>query len=317
MPGFTTHYLFGVQTYQRMEPDELRSIIRKNHRAFSLGLQGPDIFFYYLPSYFLHKENIGALAHDNETGAFIVQLIQSRKQFWGSRRKRDIADAYLCGFIGHYTLDCVMHPYVYAFTNYDPENKKRNVDYFGQHAYFETELDTQLLWHYKHMRPTEFHQDATIRLSAIETNVIARMLAYAYKHTYHVSAPRAMMRGAIRWMRTGTRLTNDPSGQKKVLVRLVEKYALDHAFISPMLPSNRYRFVKDPLNIQRREWRHPWTKETTTDTFADLLVRAQSIYKKRLGAYETMRRNGFSGEWLAAFLNEYGNCSFLSGQRLS
>ena len=317
MPGFTTHYLFGIDAYKEINDKKIKKNLYHNHSAFALGLQGPDVFFYYLPSYLLHKENLGALAHDTDTGAFFAYLLESRKQFIGKPRLLAVADAYITGFIGHYTLDCVIHPYVYAFTNYDPENKKRNVDYFGQHAYFETELDTQLLWHYKHMRPTEFHQDATIRLSAIETNVIARMLAYAYKHTYHVSAPRAMMRGAIRWMRTGTRLTNDPSGQKKVLVRLVEKYALDHAFISPMLPSNRYRFVKDPLNLQRREWKHPWTKETTTDTFADLLVRAQNIYKKRLGAYETMRRNGFSGEWLAAFLNEYGNCSFLSGQRLS
>lgn len=70
MPGFTTHYLFGIDAYKKINDKKIKKNLYHNHSAFALGLQGPDVFFYYLPSYLLHKENLGALAHDTDTGAF-------------------------------------------------------------------------------------------------------------------------------------------------------------------------------------------------------------------------------------------------------
>ena len=110
MPGFTTHYLFGVGAYKRLPSPKIRRIIRTNHSAFSLGLQGPDVFFYYLPSYVLHAINLGALAHDRDTGAFFSNLLQSCLLFKGNERKVSSAHAYLCGFMGHYTEDCNARP---------------------------------------------------------------------------------------------------------------------------------------------------------------------------------------------------------------
>ena len=70
MPGFVTHYLFGVNVFQGLPNGSIKNNLRKNHAAFALGLQGPDVFFYYLPSYLLHQKNLGALAHDHATDRF-------------------------------------------------------------------------------------------------------------------------------------------------------------------------------------------------------------------------------------------------------
>ena len=51
MPGFITHYLFGINTYHTLRNKTLRQDLQQQHAAYSLGLQGPDIFFYFLPSY--------------------------------------------------------------------------------------------------------------------------------------------------------------------------------------------------------------------------------------------------------------------------
>ena len=131
MPGFTTHYLFGLNSFRELEEPDLVSCIRKFPHAFCMGLQGPDIFFYYLPSYVLEGHNIGALAHVRETSAFFQGLIESRNQF-SSRTDLNIAEAYLIGFLGHYTLDTICHPYIYAMTHY--KDKKENA-YFSRHAY--------------------------------------------------------------------------------------------------------------------------------------------------------------------------------------
>ena len=70
--------------------------------------------------------------------------------------------------MGHYTLDCTIHPYVYAFTGYNAQTPPSNTEYFGQHAYFETELDSELLYEKKHLYPSQFHQNATIRLTTLQ-----------------------------------------------------------------------------------------------------------------------------------------------------
>ena len=318
MPGFVTHYLFGIDAYHRIANPDIRRNFADNHSAFSLGLQGPDLFFYFFPSYLIHGENLGSIAHDNDTGLFLSNLLKSRSLFAGKPRALSVADAYISGFIGHYTLDCTTHPFVYAFTNYDPKHPKGSLEYFGQHAYFETEIDNELLRCKKHIKPTQFHQDSTIYLNHLQTKVISKMLAYTYRNTYpKLFVTSALIRDAFRWMRLGTRLVNDPSGQKKVLVRMMEKKCVGRSLFSPMLPSDRYRFVKDPFNQTHRTWVHPWTKKASTASFVDLYKKAGKLYDERLKKYYDMIADGFTQELQNRFVSAYGNRSFQSGELLS
>ncbi|MBE5889877.1 MAG: hypothetical protein E7282_02795 [Lachnospiraceae bacterium] len=314
MPGFVTHYLFGVNTYQSMPNNRIKENLRKNHAAYALGLQGPDVFFYYLPSYIYHKTNLGALAHDHDTGAFFSYLLESRTLFEDNPLYLGIADAYLTGFMGHYTLDCLIHPYVYAFTNMDPENKPKDSEYFGQHAYFETELDNVFLYRVKHIYPSQFHQNTTIALNHFQKEVISEMLVYTYRNTFPgIRVTKRQVQDATVWMKLGTRLLRDPSGQKKVLVRLWEKFAFQRPYISAMLPSDTYKFVPDPMNLAHRKWYHPWTKEASRASFYDLYKKALPLYRKRIHLYYECIRDGYTKESLKKLEDHYGNRSFLSG----
>ena len=89
MPGFTTHYLFGVDACRRLTSTSMHNMIRRDHSAYALGLQGPDLFFYSLPSYLMHRKNIGDLAHRKDTGQFFANLLQSRKLFAGNQSAAD------------------------------------------------------------------------------------------------------------------------------------------------------------------------------------------------------------------------------------
>lgn len=314
MPGFTTHYLFGVDTYKMLAPGRFRHNLKQNHSAFALGLQGPDLFFYYLPSYLMHRQNIGALAHSHKTGTFFSHLLESRRFFTDHPKSLGIADAYIAGFIGHYTLDCIVHPYVYAFTGYTPETPPSHTRYFGQHAYFETEIDTELLHRKKHLYPSQFHQNATICLSHRQRRVIVKMLVYAYRTTFPgILASDILLGGAPLWMKLGTQALRDPSGQKKVFVRLIEKLLFGRAFLSPMVASDYYRFIDDPLNLSHKYWTHPWTGEAKNTSFLQLYRQAEIQYLKRLRQFDHLSQgHREKAEW-DAFLEEYGNRSFLSG----
>ena len=70
MPGFVTHYLFGLDAYRQIHSESIRQNLHKNHSAFALGLQGPDIFFFYLPSYLLHGQNMGVFGIREKTQFF-------------------------------------------------------------------------------------------------------------------------------------------------------------------------------------------------------------------------------------------------------
>ena len=61
MPGFVTHYLFGEEIYHQLKCNFQKKNLFYNRSAYAFGLQGPDLFFYYLPSYALHRHNLGAL----------------------------------------------------------------------------------------------------------------------------------------------------------------------------------------------------------------------------------------------------------------
>ena len=66
-----------------------------------------------------------------------------------------------------------------------PIIKKNDRGYFSRHAYLETEIDTSLLELKYHRRRADFHMENTIMLTPRQKWIVARMLHYAYQHTYH------------------------------------------------------------------------------------------------------------------------------------
>lgn len=314
MPGFTTHYLFGSDTYRSLKCTPLKRNLYYNRAAYALGLQGPDIFFYYLPSYAIHGNNIGALAHVEKTGAFYQNLLKSRLQFKNSA-DRKICDAYLVGFLGHYTLDTTCHPFIYARTHYTGEQK----DYFAKHAYLEVDIDTMLLYARLQKKPSEFHQANTIILTHHQRKVIAKMLHFAYSHTY----PEYRIHYASALLGTyaiqiGLHFLQDKTGQKKVLARFLEGQILGFPNFSPMIPSDTLRFCNDPFNMKHRTWCNPWdSAHRSNETFFDLYEKALVLYRRRiqlLNEYLLCPDDTKEAEQTRdRFLSEYGNRSFHSG----
>ena len=275
MPGFTTHYLFGLNTYKRLACAPLKQIIRKHHQAYSLGLQGPDLFFYFLPSYAIHKNNIGAVAHTEKTNLFLRHLLLSRKLFQ-TRQEQEIAEAYIAGFLGHYTLDTHCHPYVYWKTEF----KEKNSQYHGRHMGLETEIDTKLLQFYKHLPPSAFRQDSTIALSMLQKRTITKILHYVYHGAYpELGILPITMRTSIRSIQMGTKFVHDPSGKKKAVIETLEKLFLGHPLFSTLIPSSTISIHTDPLNLSHQQWKNPWDDSLVSrDSFFDLMHGAQKEY---------------------------------------
>lgn len=275
MPGFTTHYLFGQQTYQLIENPLLKKSVQKYHTVFSLGLQGPDIFFYDIWSAVFAKKNPGSTAHTANTRMFLRHLLESPKIFPAERERR-IARVYILGFIGHYLLDTACHPYIYAMSHYSSHTK----GYIGSHLCLETDIDTTLLWHYQKRRPSEFHQNEIIALSKEQNYVVSTLLYFAFSKTYSgLGVTKHKILQAIHAMQLGTKLLYDPSGRKKILVRRIESVVLGYPLLSSLVPSDLLIFHTDPCNVRHRLWKNPWnTKLQSRESFYELFEKAKIQY---------------------------------------
>ena len=314
MPGFVTHYIFGRETFSKLKYNTQKKNIYYNRAAYGLGLQGPDLFFYYLPSYAIYGQNIGSIAHTSETGAFFRGLLRSCQKFT-TQPERGIAEAYLTGFVGHYTLDTICHPYIYAMTHY---HGKAN-DYFSHHAYLETDIDTALLDLKLHRQPCNFHAADTLTLTRKQKKVIATMLYEAYRYAFpELNCKKSTIYLGIYSIRLGMRILHDDTGKRKALARLAEKHFLGYPLFSPLFPSDTLFFRSDPFNMRHATWRNPWDNSICSDeSFFDLYEKAQVLYLSRIRKLNDVLHSDADSNHreriLLDFLEDYGNLSFHSG----
>lgn len=100
-----------------------------------------------------------------------------------SKQQREQAISYMAGFLCHYAADSICHPYVYGRIQYETDGKGSR--FHGLHAELENDIDTLLLRKFKHKKPSEFNQAATICLNGQEIQFLSRFLSRCINETYY------------------------------------------------------------------------------------------------------------------------------------
>ncbi len=107
MPAIYAHDRFGAKVAKRLDP-ELKTIIEKYPAPYAIGLQGPDLLFFYRPlgknrvnQYGVHLHKVSALPFFEHAREVVKEHGRDSREY-----------AYLLGFICHYILDSECHPYV-------------------------------------------------------------------------------------------------------------------------------------------------------------------------------------------------------------
>ncbi len=107
MPSLYVHNRLGGEVVKHLD-DELASIIQKHYTQFRIGLQGPDIFFFYRPWKKTEVAQCGYRMHDEFADEFFEKAAARIRE--KGRNSREYA--YILGFICHFALDSECHPYV-------------------------------------------------------------------------------------------------------------------------------------------------------------------------------------------------------------
>lgn len=310
MPGYDTHYLYGINVYRRVPNCMVKNAINMNRGAYALGVLGPDIFFYYATEVVAARKNIGSLMHTNNTGIFFKNMIEYTDRKRGS--EKDIAVSYLSGFLSHYTLDCVCHPYVYWKTDYLHKGK----DYLQKHFSLETDIDILLLKMYRNKTPYEFTKNSEINITILQMGVICDMLHYAIHKTYHDSRiTRKGIKYAIGSIKKEQKLLRIASDKLKNTVGKIENFFAGQQYIAPLIPGGCEVKNDDPLNLRHEKWYNPWdmTKCYTTSV-PDMLNKARKDMLLTIFLLDSYMDKNLRTEYsYTVLINNIGSKSYHSG----
>ena len=321
MPGFTTHYIFGMKAYNDMPFTSLKHTIAKYRWLYQLGLQGPDMFFYNIPI-LRHRDyrNVGSYMHEHKVNAFFECCLR-RIGTIRSRQQQEEAISYLAGFMNHYIADSICHPYVYGRIGY-PVDAPTSMHH-GMHAHLENELDAILLWKYKKKKPSEFNQTATICLNGQEIQFISHFLASCINETYYPITYRnnfqvtpAMVHRSIWALRFGCRTLSDKTGKKKFGIAQVESIFVNHPVASAKMVTDSVTDYRSSCNLNHEAWGNPWdpTRVSTAsfvDLFHETLDKCSRVYELLNSAVTD--NVPLDKQDLSPLLTELGNESYHSG----
>ena len=196
MPAIYAHDRFGEKVAKKLD-GELKRFVFEYYPQFEIGLQGPDIFFFYRP----YTKN-RVVKYGNHLHAISAKPFFEHEMKVINKRGRDSAQyAYLLGFICHYILDSECHPYVEQMI------EKTGV----QHLEIEEEFEKYLL-------KKDGQDPLSFRLAAlVPTDVMtAKAIAPFYENITWKTA-----RKSLYWLRFVKNLFRAPRSLKRGTINTV------------------------------------------------------------------------------------------------
>ncbi|MDR2478377.1 MAG: zinc dependent phospholipase C family protein [Treponema sp.] len=290
MPAQILHSLFGEDVIsavcrrigdgpngRRLEPLAVaisENLFRNYRDIFTLGCQGPDIFYHSQRTRPVAIE-YGSLLHRRDFGVFGAELLKMAFPGLapeGERGNITGTSAYALGFITHAALDRFCHPYI-VYRSFDPNAERGSLRESGiAHPFFERILDVLMLKKLRSLETESWDQERLLAETCENPppglkDCIAAALRAGFPeragkdgklrqridnafvdcaHYYRVSAP-ARTRTGSRSALSNT--TDGDSGDSSFLRNL--------RFLALVYPENVSTEI-DFLNLEHRHWQYPY-----------------------------------------------------------
>ena len=163
MPAIFAHDLFGRNVFMKLD-QEIKEIIRRNRDCFYLGVQGPDVLFFYRPWGKNPVNQKGYRYHERPAAEIFAHGLEVMR-CENDEAKKAALKAYLLGFACHFALDHSLHGEI---------GHQEHVTGFT-HAEIETELDRRLLIQAE-MNPVRAYTACHLKNTDMTQYVVMRVL---------------------------------------------------------------------------------------------------------------------------------------------
>lgn len=281
MPAFCTHYLFGEEFLLELPPEKRHN--KQFREAFFYGVHGPDFLLFHralptMPGKSFRK--ISTKLHSDNPVA-LLELMQKLMQ---QNEDNPYIQGYVAGFICHYALDRVAHPYVNFLQEAIIRKKKIRYSPSTIHNRIETNIDKFMLVEKLKLKDTrKFAPAETLStdpelLKCIST-LMAKVIGTLYKSKI---TEKSVHQAFCDFRKLQTRLSNETYWRKPFakIIELPIRISKGPA-LSVLLRSGKMGTDWDYANVTKHKWTNLHHKgKTLDDSFIETYETAlsQAIY---------------------------------------
>ena len=304
MPSLYTHCLLGEKVFDKISEGKVKNAISITDTLYTIGTNGPDIFFFYHAWPWLHNERAKIVngygekmhaSHINDMFKVMLEMCD--------KENNPFYIAYTAGVLIHWSLDHIAHPYVFNQTG-DCKGKSSLI-----HRMYESHIDREMI--------KEFGIDIRLRrpysFVAYKTTTylpIYDLYSKVLKEVWDIELRESEMSTCVKDFYRIERALYDTSGSKmKWIGKLEGTLNLKGYGTSMVIPMEGYKGW-DVLNRQKRNWRHPSTGEVKNSSFLEMFEEATITGTKLLTMMEDYLNDKISVDSILDYL---GNRNFHSG----
>lgn len=273
MADFLTHIILADEVLKRIESRRIFEGVSKKRSLYHIGAQGPDLLFFYdcFPSSGKGAlKELGSIMHRKKTGAFLLKGFEKLQNVSYDKSWTNLA-VYLCGFICHFTLDRMLHPYVYWSTDqwiWGVDGTPRMVT----HQQLEMALDITL---WKEIKNKPAYKEKTRKLVEIGKAWpigVESFLTEAFSEIYGIEVSQKELNKILKDFYRGHDLLYDPKGWKKALINWLDSFT-GGGIKPPKIPYPvRNDDTIDWANRKKRTWTNPFIEGELHETSVDEIL---------------------------------------------
>ena len=279
MPALLTHYLMAEEA---LEHAQLQFESPKERQAYLLGAQGPDPYFFRTFTFDAHAAHLYAKsAHHNK-------IIEQFRAFYDALKllkPNDVklAKAYVYGFLAHYTLDSLAHPFVYAnqFSLMDADDKLKG-GANQVHAIIESDIDSSMLRRLRGYDVSLAYIKECLTLDDESLALIGRLHSYVAKRVYEIDLDYREFEHSVKDMRTIYQLIEGDNSLGFKLLSGLEKRIKNFSMLKALSHRQANAQSDSHLNLDKQSWSNPFTRRSSNTNFVEIFEHSVIEYKTKL-----------------------------------
>ncbi len=273
MPDYLTHIILADEVLKRIESRRIYEGIDKKRPLYYLGAQGPDPLFFYNFYKSKSKEPLmghGSTMHKQRTGDFLLNGFERLQNVSYEKCWTNLA-IYLCGFICHFTLDRMAHPYVNWASDkwiWGIDGTPRKVT----HQQLEIALDV-LYW--KQIKNRHAYKERTRLMTDIGKVWpvgVDSFLKESFSEVYRIEVTNNALNKILKDFYKGHDWLYDPRNWKKALINWLDNFT-GGGLNPPKIP---YPVTNDSTidwaNRKKRTWENHLVQAETSKTSVDEIL---------------------------------------------
>ncbi len=279
MPATITHAYFSIDVYNKLDKKNKR-IRKKDLLRLKMFSQSTDPIMFYNVESVNKGKNIRRFQyyfHTNKSQEFFITLceyIKNKKLFDNSE-----VLSFLYGFICHYVLDSIIHPFVIYKSGVMNKDNPNSYKYNCKHNYMETFLDNKMI--IKKSPNKKSYSDFNLNKFCFDTkdfsNELIDVIDFVFKKVFLIENMSKIYLKSLKQMKGFLlRYRLDRFGLKKLIYRTIDLFTNSSTFKFDCLsyhyiPKNEEMY----LNLEHKVWYNPINKKIKSyDSFYDLYDKA-------------------------------------------